>query len=90
MIRTIVSHDTTTGKARVRFEHNGVTVEDNFDLIAVVPGTKFIFAAMEIDFTEQHQETALQRLEESIQRQIEEGVIVSPPAPQQPQEEPEE
>ncbi len=82
MIRTVISHDATTGKARIKFEHNGVTVEQDYNLIDVIPSTRYVFAAMGLEFDESYQALAMDRLEATIQNQIEEGAIQNPPEPQ--------
>jgi len=82
---TIISHDTTTGNARIRFEHNGVTVEQDFSLIDVVPGSRYVFSAMGLTFDESYQQLAITKLETMIQNQIEEGVITNPPEPEIPE-----
>ena len=84
MERTIISHDVASAKARVRFEHNGVKVEDDVDLKLVVPGSMRIFGEMGIEFTEEYQLRALDKLTDNVQRQIEDGVITNPPEPQTP------
>mgnify|MGYP007088359683 CR=1 FL=1 len=77
MQRTVISHDIEAATARVKFEHEGVIVEDTFDLAAVVPSTRHVFAQMGLEFDETHQLTALDRLEESIERQIDAGMITA-------------
>ena len=90
MIRTVLNHNTTTGMALVRFEHNGVTVEQNYSLMDVVPSSRYTFNAMGIAFDESYQLKALDALEAMIQTGIEEGVITNPPEPETaPVEEPE-
>jgi len=84
MIRTIISHDPVTGGARIRFEHAGVTVEDNFVLIDVVPGTKFVFQQMGLVFDEAYQDMAIERLTTSIESQIDGGAITNPPVTETP------
>ena len=85
MERTVISHDTTTGKAEVKFEHNGVTLQQEFNLKLVVPGSVRIFDEMEIEFTESYQLKALDKLTDMVQKQIEEGVITNPPPVEQPE-----
>jgi hypothetical protein len=79
MLRTIISHDVLLGKARVRFEHNDVTTEQNYNLIDVIPGTRYILEQMGLEFTSDDQDIVLDRLESMIQSQIELGMIVNPP-----------
>lgn len=90
MERTIISHNTTTGIARIRFEHQGVTLEQNFSLKDVIPSSRYVFSQMGIEIDETYQLKALDALEASITLQIEEGVITNPPEPETPPaEEPE-
>lgn len=82
MIKTIISHDKEKGVARIRFEHAGVTVEDNFILMDVVPGTKFVFQQMGLAFDEAYQDLAIERLTSSIESQIDDGTIQNAPEPE--------
>lgn len=84
MIRTIISHDTDQGIARIRFEHNGVTVEDTYVLINVVPSTKYVFEQMGLVFDETYQALAIERLTTSIESQIDSGGIQNPPPVEAP------
>lgn len=84
MIRTILSHDTDKGIARIRFEHAGVTVEDTYVLINVVPSTKYVFEQMGLVFDESYQALAIERLTTSIESQIDSGGIQNPPAVEVP------
>ncbi len=79
MERALLFHDVETGLARVRFEHNGVTLEQNYNLKLVVPGSVNIFNEMGIEFDEEHQLKALDKLTEYIEFQIEDGTIKNPP-----------
>lgn len=85
MIRTIISHDTDAGTARIRFEHNDVTVEDDFVLINVVPSTKYVFEQMGLVFDESYQTLAIERLTTSIESQIDAGAIKNPPPVEVPE-----
>ncbi|GFE77731.1 hypothetical protein [Novosphingobium sp. TCA1] len=84
MIRTIISHDIDAGTARIRFEHNGVTVEDDYVLINVVPSTKYVFEQMGLVFDESYQQLAIERLTTSIEGQIESGGIKNAPPVEAP------
>lgn len=84
MERTIISHDTETGVARIRFEHNGVKVENDFNLIDVIPGTRMVFQSMGLEFDEETQERVIERLTAMIQQGIEEGAILNPPPDDEP------
>lgn len=79
MQRTIISHDTATGEAEVKFEHNGVVYQDKFNLKMVVPGSEHIFSEMGIDFNKKHQLTALDKLTTKIESQIDQGIIKNIP-----------
>lgn len=97
MIRTILSHDIDAGTARIRFEHQGVTLEDTYQLIQIIPGTSYVLAAMNLPFTEEAQLAAMNYLEASVTRGIEAGMIVNKPEayvpptpePEEPSDEPE-
>lgn len=95
MNRTIIERDIEAGTARIRFEHQDVTVEDTFYLINVVPSTAYVFSTMGLTFDESYQDLAIDRLEAMIQNQIEAGIISNPPEVEQveytaPEETPEE
>lgn len=86
MERTIVSHAIETGIARIRFEHDGVTLEQTYNLWDVIPGTRYIFNAMGItELTEEMQLSAIDTLTASVQRGIEDGIIVNPPVAEVPE-----
>jgi hypothetical protein len=89
MEMTIITHNTQTAKARIRFEHNDITVEQDFDLWSIVPGTRFVFPGMGLDFDEVAQEKVIQRLKTMITEQIESGAIQNPPQAPEAQPEPE-
>jgi hypothetical protein len=93
MIRTILTHDTANGVARIRYEHHDVVVEETYSLIAVIPSTAYVLAAMNIEFDETYQTKAIEYLEASILRGIEDGIIQNPPPviePEIPADEPDE
>lgn len=79
MEKTIITHDTETAMARLRFVHNDVTVEDNYSLIDIVPTTRHTFGEFGEPFTEHFQLLAMDRLEAIIQNGIESGMIQNPP-----------
>lgn len=84
MEMTIISHNLATALARIRFEHAGITVENNFNLRHVIPGTDYIFSAMGIDFVEEYQTKAIEKLAASIEAQIDSGAIQNAPEPAVP------
>lgn len=75
MERTIISHNLETGKARIRFVHNEIEVEQDYDLLMVVPGSAWVLAEMQIPFDEEMQMKAMDKLTASITNQIEDGTI---------------
>ena len=80
MQRTIISHNTTTGEAEVKFEHAGVVYQDTFNLKLVIPGSEHIFNEMGIEFTKKHQLVALDKLTSKIESQIDQGIIKNIPS----------
>lgn len=79
MERTIITHNIETGIAVILFDHNGVTLEQTYNLWDVIPGTRYIFNAMGIgELTEEMQNSAIETLTASVQRGIEDGMIVNP------------
>jgi hypothetical protein len=79
MKKTIISHDTKAALARIKFEHNDVVHEADYNLKMIVPGTEYVFDQMGVDFTKAHQLKAIDKLEATIQLQIEQGIITNPP-----------
>lgn len=84
MERTVLSHDVGSGIALIRFVHNDVTIEQEFNLKLVVPGSQHIFEQMGIAFTEAHQLTALDKLTEILTFQIDSGAVTNPPGYEAP------
>lgn len=84
MERTVISHDIGLAKARIRFEHNDVVVEEDFDLANVVPSTKYVFEQMGMTFDEIYQSVAMDKLTTIIQSQIDQGLIKNPPPVETP------
>ena len=80
MQTTIIAHNTTTATARIRFEHLGEAVEDTYDLVAVIPGTRAALAEGQ-QLPPQAQQAVISHLQAVIQRGIEDGNIKGPPAP---------
>lgn len=85
MEKTIISQDVATGKARIRFEHLDVTVEDDYDLVHVVPGSARVFEELGLTFGPIAQAAAITKLEDLIRDQIESGALQNPPAPVGPE-----
>ncbi|MEV4934731.1 hypothetical protein [Sphingobium sp. LSP13-1-1.1] len=85
MIRTILSHDLEAGTAHIRFEHEGITIEDTYNLIHLVPGTEYVMASMGLSFDEFYQNKAIDYLEARLLDQIESGAILPPPPSADPE-----
>ena len=85
MERKILTHDTKTGMATVRFSHGDVIVEHTLDLKMVVPGSAHAFEQMGIEFTKSHQLKALDAYTKTVTRYIEEGIITNPPEEKAPE-----
>ena len=80
MERTIISHDIENAIARIRFEHNDVTLEQKYSLWDAIPSTRYIFDAMGItELTEEMQSNVIDRIEAVVLNGIETGVIQNPP-----------
>jgi hypothetical protein len=79
MERVIISHDVENAKARIKFSHNDVVCEDDFDLKLIIPGSEYTLKEMGLTFTKKLQLTAIDKLTESITKGINDGIIVNPP-----------
>lgn len=75
MICNVISHDVESAIAVARFEHMGVTFEQEFDLGLVIPGTRKVFADLGLLFDEAAQLRALAHLTNVIELGIETGAI---------------
>jgi hypothetical protein len=71
----ILSHDTETYMAEIRFTHNGVTVQDKYNLLLVEPSMKRALETLDSAFTPEMQQTAITKLAGWIQDSIEAGGI---------------
>ena len=56
---TVLAYDENTQIAFLRFEHNGVTLEDRYDLGLVIPGTRRVFADLGMEFDRGKQQAAM-------------------------------
>lgn len=65
--------------ATVRFEHAGVTVEQEFDLGLVIPGARDVFADLGVPFDEVFHLRALDYLTGVMQQGVIDGAIMNPP-----------
>lgn len=84
MERKILTHDTKTGMATVRFSHGDVTVEHTLDLKAVVPGSAHAFEQMGIEFTKANQLKALDAYTKVLETHIDAGLVKNPPVEEAP------
>lgn len=80
MIIQIINHDKINGFAVIKFEHNGVTLEQAYDLGMVIPGTRHVLRDLGMEFTVDVQQRAIDHLTQVIKRGIEDGSIVNAPA----------
>jgi hypothetical protein len=74
----IISHDTTTGQARIKFSHLDVVHEADYNLKLVIPGSENVLTQMGQEFTKELQLKALDRLTEWLTRDIESGALKNP------------
>jgi hypothetical protein len=73
----IITHDETTGEARIKFSHNDVVHEDNYNLKLVIPGSEKLLKQLNQEFTKEIQLKALDTLTKWIQKDIESGAITN-------------
>lgn len=73
----ILSWDKEKATAKIQFVHNGITHEQSYSLIMVIPGTDLILKQLNQSFTEQMQQTVIDKLTEQIKRDIDAGIIVN-------------
>ena len=74
----MLSWDKTTGKAKIRFSHNGVVHTDSYNLLLVVPGVERLLGELGAEFDEAMQQRVIDKLTAQMQRDIEAGVIKNP------------
>ena len=77
MIVEVLEHDEVTTKARIKFTHNDVVHEEDYDLSLVVPGTTKVFSDLKIEFTKEHQLKVIDILTKWVQKNIESGLITN-------------
>jgi hypothetical protein len=75
---TILERDIVKATAKMQFTHNGVTHVDNYSLKMIVPGTDRILDEYGLEFTEQLQQKAIDKITAVIQREIEGGILKNP------------
>jgi hypothetical protein len=69
----VLSHDPNTYIAKLRFTHNGVVVEDTYNLLLVEPTMKRTLEITGVSFTPEMQQTVIDKLTGWIQDAIEAG-----------------
>ncbi len=79
---TVLWHDTNTAKARIKFEYGDQIIEDEYNLIDVVPGSAYTFEAMGLEFDKGFQLAAIYKLSEKIKGHFENGDIQTAPVAQ--------
>lgn len=84
MERTIIAHNCDTGKATVRFTHNGITLTGKYDCWALIPGTRKVFTDLGMEFGESAQLMALDYLERMLLPEFESGNIIGDPVEPEP------
>jgi hypothetical protein len=75
MLVEILSHDTETFKAEIKFTHNGVVVQDKYDLLLVEPTMKKTLESAGLAFTFEMQQAVIEKLTGWIQNGINAGGI---------------
>lgn len=68
-----LSHDPETHIAKLRFTHNGVVVEDTYNLLLVEPTMKRTLEITGVSFTLEMQQTVIDKLTGWIQDAIDSG-----------------
>lgn len=73
MLVEILSHDVDTGIAEIKFTHNGVVVQDTYNLLLVEPSMKRTLELTNSTFTADLQQSVITMLTGWVQRNIERG-----------------
>jgi len=73
----ILTHNVDTGAARIKFTHNDVVLEDNYNLKMIIPGSAKVLESLGQSFTEEMQLKALENLTAWIQRDIDAGHLTN-------------
>jgi hypothetical protein len=75
MNRTIISHDTDKGIARIRFDQDGVVHEDTYDLVKVIPGTELTLKRQNVAFTVDIQNNVIDKLASWMQKKFDSNTV---------------
>lgn len=73
MLVEILSHDTETFIAEIKFTHNGTVVQDKYNLLLVEPTMKRALEIAQTPFTPEMQQNVIATLTGWVQRNIERG-----------------
>jgi hypothetical protein len=73
MLVEILSHDVDTAIAKIKFTHNDIVVEDEYNLLLVEPSMKRALDLTNSTFTPELQQKVIGLLTEWMQRNIERG-----------------
>ena len=73
MLVEVLSHDTETFMAEIKFTHNDVVVQDTYDLLLVEPTMKKTLEMENTTFTPEMQQAVIDKLTGWIQSSIEAG-----------------
>lgn len=77
----VLSHDTETYVARIRFTHKDVVVEDTYNLLLVEPTMKSALALAQTAFSVDMQNKVINTLAGWIESSIENGGLSNMPSP---------
>jgi hypothetical protein len=73
MLVEVLSHDVDTAIARIKFTHNDVVVENEYNLLLVEPSMKRTLELTNGTFTADLQQNVIDMLTSWVQRSIERG-----------------
>jgi hypothetical protein len=73
----ILSHDTNTYMAKLRFTHNGVVVEDTYNLLLVEPTMQSTLIRTNSTFSVELQQSVIDTLTGWVKNGIEQGALVN-------------
>ena len=79
MLVEILSHDVNTFMAEIKFTHNGVVVQDTYNLLLVEPTMKKALELANTSFTPEMQQKVIDKLAGWVQIHIECGALENRP-----------
>ena len=74
----ILSHNVETYIAEIKFTHNGITVQDTYNLLLVEPTMKKSLEMTSLSFTPEMQQAVIVKLTGWVEDAIEAGGVRSP------------